>query len=58
MGGVTIPDPNDQQMLPGHDLTRYYLLLPLLAVLAVLQPTAFTAVANAVGMLAAIRQLH
>jgi sorbitol-specific phosphotransferase system component IIC len=36
----------------------FYALLPLLAVLALLQPTAFTAVVNALGMLAAIRQLH
>jgi hypothetical protein len=43
---------------PSHDLTRFYALLPLLTILALLQPTAFTAVANTVGMLAAIRQLH
>ena len=44
--------------MPGHDLTRFYALLPVLAILAVLQPTAFQAVAAALGMLAAIRQLH
>jgi hypothetical protein len=44
--------------MPGHNPAHFYALLPLLAVLAVLQPTAFAAVANTVGMLAAIRQLH
>ena len=44
--------------MPGHNPHLFYALLPLLAVLALQQPTAFTAVANALGMLAAIRQLH
>ena len=57
-GRPIIPDPNgDQHPVPGHDLTRFYALLPLLAVLAAIDPAAFQAVAEALGMLAAIRQL-
>lgn len=44
--------------MPGHDLTRFYALLPALAILAALNPAAFTAVATAVGLLASINQLR
>lgn len=45
-------------MPPGHNPTRFYALLPLLAILAAADPDSFRAVAEALGMLAAIRQLH
>ena len=45
-------------MPPGHDMTRFYALIPLLAVLAVLNPTATEAVALAVGIVASLKQLH
>lgn len=44
-------------MPPGHDLTRFYALLPLLAVLAVLQPNQIAAVTAAVQLLISLRQL-
>ena len=43
--------------MPGHDLTRFYALLPLLAVLALLNPTAAQAVLTALGILTTIHQL-
>lgn len=45
-------------MPPGHDLTRFYALIPALAVLAALQPAAFTAVTEALALLTTIRQLR
>lgn len=45
-------------MPPGHNPTRFYALLPLLAALALLQPTTFNAIAMAVGTAAALRQLY
>ncbi|MCX5001020.1 hypothetical protein [Streptomyces longwoodensis] len=44
--------------MPGHDMTRFYPLLPVLAILATLYPDAFRAVVDAAGMLVVIRQLH
>ncbi|CQR59265.1 hypothetical protein [Streptomyces leeuwenhoekii] len=43
--------------MPGHDLTRFYVLLPLLAVFAVLEPAGANAVLTALGILAALHQL-
>jgi hypothetical protein len=44
-------------MLPGHDPVRFYALLPLLAVLAALQPAAAEAVLTALSVLTAFHQL-
>ncbi|MYW46379.1 hypothetical protein [Streptomyces sp. SID161] len=58
-GRPIIPDPNGaQQMPPGHDLTRFYALLPLLSILAALNPPAITAVSAALGIVVSIKQLH
>jgi hypothetical protein len=54
-----IPSPQKgQQPVPSHDLTRFYALIPLLAILAALNPPAFTAVAAAAGLLASLNQLR
>lgn len=45
-------------MPPGHDLTHYYALIPLLTVLAILDPPALEALATAVGIVASFKQLH
>ena len=43
--------------MPGHDLTRFYALLPLLAAFAVLEPSTANALLTALGTLAALHQL-
>ncbi|WP_329474280.1 hypothetical protein OIE75_40925 (plasmid) [Streptomyces sp. NBC_01723] len=44
--------------MPGHDLTRFYALLPLLTALAALEPAGANAVLTALGILAAFHQLR
>jgi hypothetical protein len=44
--------------MPGHDLTRFYPLLTLIAVLAILQPHAADAVLTALGLLSSLHQLR
>lgn len=44
--------------MPGHDLTRFHALLPLLAAIAALEPAASEAVLTALGILAACHQLR
>ena len=45
-------------MPPGHDVTRFYALLPLLAVLAALDPASANAILTALGILTALHQLR
>ena len=45
-------------MPPGHDLTRFYAIIPILAALAALDPAAANAVLTALGILATLHQLR
>lgn len=49
--------PKGHQPLPSHDMTRFYALIPALAVLAFLMPTVFAAVTTAIGAAEAISRL-
>jgi hypothetical protein len=44
--------------MPGHDLTRFYPFLPLLAAYAALDPAGAEAILTALGILAALHQLR
>jgi hypothetical protein len=44
--------------MPGHELTRFYALLPLLATLAAMDPATAEAILTASGILAALHQLR
>lgn len=51
-GRPIIPNPNGtQQMPPGHNMTRFYALLPLLAAFAALAPAAVNALTAALTLL-------
>lgn len=52
------PPQKGQQAVPSHDLTRFYALIPLLAVLAVYDPPAAQALATAISITAGIHQLR
>lgn len=43
--------------MPSHDLTRFYALIPIFAVLAVLMPQAFLAVTGSIGAAEALMRL-
>lgn len=45
-------------MPPGHDMTHFYALLPLLAVLAALDPATAEAVLTAATIAATLHQLR
>lgn len=44
--------------MPSGHAPNYYVLIPLLAVMAFLAPVAMTALATALGIVAALQQLH
>jgi hypothetical protein len=44
--------------MPSHNHDHFYALLPLLAVLAMLNPDASRALETALGILVALKQLH
>jgi hypothetical protein len=44
--------------VPSHDMARFYVLLPLLTALAVIDPAAAQALATAIGIAAGLHQLR
>jgi hypothetical protein len=44
--------------MPGHDMTRFYALIPLLATLGALNPNALEQIALAIGIVGSLRQMR